>query len=114
MDRFLLAENPIKNPNSNQYDPLYIIHTLEPKCIIEAVCLNDIDSIDKTVLPSMTFNHLNSDGINEEWRLIVRDQYSTLNYDELQKLLPRAWRWYRSYLEWEDKNIDIQEEGKWN
>lgn len=115
MDRFLLAENPIKKPNSNEYNPLYIIHTLEPKCIIEAICLNENFELKGSIeLPYAKFEHKNTDGAIEEWVLAIRDIYSTASTSNIEQLLPRAWRWYRSCLEWEDKNIDIQEDGKWN
>jgi len=114
MDRFILAENPIKNPNSDNYNQQYIVHTIAPECIIEVLCLNDVEQVAGSHLPWQKFEHINPDGVAEVYQLVVSKAFGMHGQKQLFDLLPRAWRWYRTYLEWEDKNIDIQEEGKWN
>lgn len=113
MDRFLLAENPIKTPNSEDYNKQYIIHTVQPKCIIEVVFVDEDPNVVSSGYPHQVFEFTNSDNVPDKMALIVRDPLGNSN-EQTGKLLPRAWRWYRTYIEWEDKNIDIQEEGKWN
>jgi hypothetical protein len=114
MDRFLLAENPIKKPNSTDPDRIYIVHTIRPECIIEVICLNDSTEIPESGFASDIFENKNSDNIVERWILVVRIKFNDHKNFEFIQLLPRAWRWYRSYLGLEDKNINIKEDGEWN
>ncbi|MCW0484084.1 hypothetical protein [Gaoshiqia sediminis] len=111
MDRFLLAENPI---NTDDVIKQYIIHTIKPKCIIEAVNASDDSDVVSSGFPHQIFEFINSDGVPEIWALIVRDVYDHSSSDEIEKLLSRAWRWFRAYMEWEDGNIDEQEASQWN
>lgn len=84
MDKFHLSYNP-NNPNSNER---YIIHLLEPIAIIECIKSNNIQSINFCYL--FLFQ-------NEEW--ILRLHYCSSDDDkEIDKLINRAWRWYRAYL----------------
>jgi hypothetical protein len=52
--------------------------------------------------------------VPETWALIIRDVYDSSTNEELGKLLDRAWRWFRSYMEWEDANIDEKDDAQWN
>ena len=101
MDKFLLAESPFHPERSGAF----IIHLKNPIAIIR--CSEghiEIDSIYEH------FQFKNSDGLIEEWTLSAFHFFTTdfISEPETQAkpLLSRAWRWYRSYLEWEDKNID--------
>jgi hypothetical protein len=107
MDRFLIAENPMNNEPKQ-----FVIHTIKPKCIIEAAEPNT-DPV-SSGYPHKVFEFVNSDGVPETWALIIRDAYDSSTNEELGKLLDRAWRWFRSYMEWEDANIDEQEGSQWN
>ncbi len=109
MDRFLIAENPM-NDDPKQY----IIHTIKPKCIIEAVDALEFPDVVSSGYPHEVYEYVNSDGIKETWALVIRDVYDGSSNEELGKLLERAWRWFRSYMEWEDANIDEQEGSQWN
>lgn len=104
MDKFLLAENPMREDSGT-----WVIHLLEPKAIIR--CTEGhvkIDSVYKH------YQFKNSDGAIEEWTLSAYHFFTTdfLTEPETQAipLLDRAWRWYRSYMNWEDKNIDIDDQ----
>lgn len=105
MDRFLLAENPMNGDG----EALAIIHTIDPVAIIEVLFAT---SSKKKY--QKTFVYINSDGDNEHWTLIVHHLFSTdmnglgdeVAAEMINKLLNRAWHWYKTYLEWEDKNID--------
>lgn len=107
MDRFLIAENPMNNEPRQ-----FVIHTISPKCIIEAV-EPDADPV-SSGFPHQVFSFVNSDGVKETWALVIRDLYDESTVEEQGKLLERAWRWFRSYMEWEDSNIDESEDAQWN
>jgi hypothetical protein len=103
MDKFLLAENPMR-PDSG----LWVIHLLDPRAIIECA--------EGHVNAGTLFQHYefkNNDGLTEEWTLSVYHFFTTdfLTEPDVQgaKLLNKAWRWFRSYLEWQDNNIDTNE-----
>ncbi len=85
----------------------YILHTIAPKCIIE-ICLPDDDPI-SSGYPHQVFTYFNPDETKETYALVVRDVYDQSDMDAVGKLLNRAWKWYRAYLEWEDDNIDEDE-----
>ena len=110
MDKFLLAENPMRPDDHG----VYIIHLLDPVAIItcmEGMVLMKKDS--KDVFKKYQFR--NSDGIIEEWTFVIyhlaKTNYGTDPDQGPVKLLDRAWRWYRAYLEWEDKQIDNENPG---
>jgi hypothetical protein len=95
MDKFLLAKNP-RRPESSG---LWVIHLLEPKAMIECQ-EGHVNSDD-------LFQHYqfqNSKGETEEWTLSVYHFFTTDFLTEpnqqAEKLLNKAWRWFRSYLEW--------------
>jgi hypothetical protein len=103
MNKFLLAENPMRPEDTG----LYIIHLLDPVAIIE--CFEGHTGTGE-VEPGNIYKHFqfkNSDGIIEEWTLQVIHLFTTDFLEEPQnraiKLLERAWRWYRAYMEWEDE-----------
>lgn len=101
MDKFLLAENPMRPEQSG----LWIIHLLSPQAIIQI-----IDGHVSTNGPHKHYSFRNGDGVLEEWTLSIYFAFSTdfIADPDTQAipLLDRAWRWYRSYLEFEDKQID--------
>ncbi|TAJ13061.1 hypothetical protein DMA11_10370 [Marinilabiliaceae bacterium JC017] len=98
MYRFLLAENPMREGR------VFILHTVAPKCLIE-VAEPQSDPV-SSGYPHQVFSYTNIDGVKETWALIVRDVYDQPDIIDVGKLLQRAWKWYRAYLENEDKNID--------
>lgn len=99
MDKFLLAENPMRPELSG----CFIIHMLDPVAIIR--CTQGVTG-DDTIRKSYSFENI--DGVPEVWTLSVYHLFTTdflkTPEDRATKLLDRAWRWYRAYLEWEDKN----------
>lgn len=111
MNRFLLAENPM---NDGENIKQYIIHTIKPKLIIEAVDATEHPDVVSSGFPHQVYEYVNSDGIPETWALIIRDVYDGSTTEEQGKLLDRVWRWFRSYMEWEDGNINEQEDAQWN
>lgn len=105
MNKFLLAENPMRPEQSG----LWIIHLLDPQAIIKC----DEDHLEFE--PGKFYKHFsfkNSDEIVEYWTLSVhfmftRELDSEQHSAIVDQMLSRAWRWYRAYMEWEDKNTEI-------
>ena len=85
-------------------DATYIIHLLDPVAIIIAAHTYRLKKIgDTAVAKKYTYG-------GEEIELIIHHLFTTDFLEEPEDqalpLLDKAWRWYRSYLEWEDKNIN--------
>jgi hypothetical protein len=101
MDKFVLAENPMRDDAD-----VYIVHLLTPVAIFKAQ-QGHID------IPGKIFRHYqfeNNDGFMEQWTLSVHHFFTTdfLTEPDQQadKLIGKAWRWYRSYLDWEDSPLN--------
>lgn len=111
MDRFLFAENPL---NEGEIQKQYVIHTVKPKCIIEAVDVAEQPDVVSSGYPHQVYSYENTDAIEETWALVIRDVYDGSTVAEQGKLLDRAWRWFRSYLQFQDSAVDEQEGAQWN
>lgn len=107
MHKFVLAENP-RAPATGG---LWIIHLIEPFCIIEAVTDGEKIHTKKAIYRN-EFRYINSDGVIENWQLRIHHYFTTDFNEEKQadeltkKIMEDAWHWFKSYLIWEDKNID--------
>lgn len=99
MDKFLLAENPMVNVEGRD---MYIVHALPPFSLIQAFQGAGRLNLDNYLYQSFAFR--NSTGQVEDWTLAII--YSEVSKDQAERVLSKAWRWYRSYLEWEDKQFD--------
>lgn len=108
MDRFYLAENPRTNAG------VAIIHMIEPITIILV-----LDGFTNGNSYYKHFTFINSYGFAEEYTLAIH-HYFTTDFNEENheskafKIINKAWHWYKSYLEWEDGNIDNNEFSKLN
>jgi hypothetical protein len=106
MDKFLLGENPMRSGDSG----LWVIHLLSPQAHIQC-----IEGKIETPGTCRHYVYINSDNVAEEWTLFMHYiSIATLTDAEYDHLLDRAWRWFRSYLEFEDNNIDENERSKDN
>lgn len=105
MDRFIWSENPMHPDDSG----CFIVHTIHPEMIIrvdhETFAVGDGKMF-------LTANYENSNGDIETVTLTIA-QFLPKNIHVTDQLrmdvdhtLQRAWRWYASYLKWEDDNID--------
>lgn len=88
---------------------LYIIHLLDPVAIIACEEYHVVYPEGKLY---KHFSFQNSDGNIEHWTLSVYHLFtneldSERHHAIVDRLLNRAWRWYRAYMEWEDNNIQI-------
>ena len=85
---------------------LWVIHMLDPKAIIR--CTESHVAIEGEIYSHFRFR--NADGEIEEWTLsafhFFTSDFLKEPEEQVKPLLDRAWRWYRAYLEWEDKNIE--------
>lgn len=86
-------------------DATFIIHLLAPVAIIQV----HEDHI-ATGKIQAHFGYNNADGLREQFTLSIH-HFFTADFletpeDRAIQLLDKAWRWYRSYLEWEDKQFD--------
>ncbi len=104
MDKFVLAENPMREGAD-----LFICHLLNPVAIFQA-------HEGHIQVKEKIYNHfefVNSDGVLEKWTLSTHHFFTTDFIEEPEKQVPKvmdkAWRWYRSYMEWEDNNIDLDD-----
>ncbi|MDX1936370.1 MAG: hypothetical protein SFU21_04615 [Flavihumibacter sp.] len=106
MHKFVLGENP-QAPDTGG---LWITKLTDPVAIIEAVLVGEkIHSKKSTVY--RTYKYRYTDGVVEEWQLRLHFTAPTAN-DQfvLKQLLDDAWHWYLSYLIFEDKNIDDEQQ----
>jgi len=87
----------------------WVIHLLKPQAHIQ--CIEGHHEQIDGHYKFYTFK--NSEGVVEDWTLCAQFFFTTDFISEPEKqvipLLDRAWRWYRSYMEWEEKNIDEDE-----
>lgn len=98
MDKFLLAENPLRPEQSG----MWIVHMLDPISIIQCIEGHvELKSIHKH------YSFVNSDWVTEDWTLSIVHFFTTdfleTPEDRAPKLLDRAWRWLRAYFKEEDK-----------
>lgn len=108
MDKFLIAENPMREGAG-----MWIIHLLNPQAHIQ--CIEGHIETDKV---HKYYRYKNSDGVNEKWTLSAQFFFTTdfLTEPEQQviPLLDRAWYWFMAYMQFEDNNIDNNEASKDN
>lgn len=99
MDKFLLAENPLRPEQSG----LWVIHLLNPAII---QCRKGFIECEQPFIHE-------TDASGQAWTLSIYHLFTTDFLTEPQEqalpVMKRAWRWFRSYLQLEDKNIDHEE-----
>ena len=93
LTRFLIADNPMVEGS-----PSAIIHTVEPKAIIEI--------LEGHVECASPYGHY----VYHEERYTLRVHHlMTQEFDSekhhliINKLLDRAWHWYKAYMQWQDE-----------
>lgn len=100
MDRFLLAENPLK------VETEYILHTIEPKCLIEVTYGYETERL-KEVLKNPYVRAYTIDSTGEKFALSLADSYGQTewNKERFENLAARAFRWFANYINLEDYEI---------
>lgn len=74
----------------------FIVHAIPPFALIRAELGQHQPD---TLFVQYAFRNMN--GVIEDWTLYIH--YIETSKDDTAKLLDKAWRWYRAYLEWEDQ-----------
>ncbi len=91
----------------------WIIHLLSPQAHIKCT-----EGHERVGAMYRHYEFKNIDGVIEEWTLSIQffftQDFTTPQHELWKPLLDRAWRWYRSYMEFEDKNIDDEKEANEN
>lgn len=83
-------------------DDLYIVHALPPFTLIQAFPEAGKANVATELQQGFAFRNI--DGIVEDHTLVI--VFSEAPPGDAYKLLSKAWRWYRAYMEWEDKQFD--------
>lgn len=78
---------------------LFIVHALPPFTLIQAFPEAGRVNIRSDRYQSFAFR--NAYGVVEDWTLAIL--YSEAAQEDAFKVLSKAWRWYRSYMQWEDQ-----------
>ena len=95
MDKFLLASNPMRNIDSDQF----IIHMLQPKAILR--CIKGHVEPGAEIFQQYQFQ--NKMGDIEYWTIsafyISQNIVGNREHDDITlHIIDRAWRWFRSHL----------------
>jgi len=96
LTRFLIADNPMVEGS-----PSAIIHTLEPQAIIMIIEGHRI------LFDTRPYRHFQFK--DEKYTFIVHHLFAR-KFDKqhhiiVDKICSRAWRWFMSYMQWEDEQI---------
>ncbi len=101
MDKFLIADNPLREGSGQ-----WVIHLLDPKAIIRCT--------EGHVVADSVYQHYsfdNSNGVTEDWTLsayhLFTTDFLTTPEEQARKLLDKAWRWYRAYMEQIDQDEEL-------
>lgn len=100
MDKFILAENPMREGGT-----LAIVHLLPPISILVV----DEGHI-ATKWAHRHYTYTKSDEGQEQYTLSLYHCFvTTMDGEEqnliIEKLLKQAWHWYMAYMTWEDQQI---------
>lgn len=111
MDRFLLSENPMKDLDR----PIYILQTIKHKMLIQVIPYDQPEELIYKLSDIFDlFEYVNSDGFKERYMLRVVDFYDLEQHeidDHIETIrlhIIKAWKWYKSYMIWQDKQIDFE------
>ncbi len=112
MDRFLLCENTLKDAHG----PIYILQTIKHKMLIHVIPYDDLSELDYSLDDVFDlFEYHNPDGFTEKYMLKVVDFYNISIFDDIDDYMPeirlhikKAWKWYKSYIIWQDKQADLE------
>lgn len=111
MDRFMLVENVNREEDTR---PIYILQTSKPAMLIHIIPFDNLDDVNYKFDDVFDlFRYVNPDGLIENYMLkMVRnydfrtEQAIDLNIQKIRKDINKAWRWYLSYLQAQDAEID--------
>lgn len=99
----------------DKYRPVYILQTIKHRMLMQLIPYDDISELDYSLNDVFDlFEYDNPDGFTETYMLKVVEFYD-LSEDEIDEHITeirlhitKAWKWYKSYLIWADKQIDFE------
>lgn len=107
MDRFLLCENPLKDENRS----IYILQTIKHRMLIQVIPYEDLSEVNYNLNDVFYFFTYNGD-FQENYMLKVVEFYDLTedeidnNIEEIRLHITKAWKWYKSYIIWQDQQLD--------
>lgn len=111
MDRFLLCENPLMDSNR----PIYILQTIKHRMLIQVIPYEEESDLSYNLDDVFDlFSFVNSDGLKENYMFKVVTFYDLSENEideymsEIRLHITKAWKWYKSYMIWQDKQIDFE------
>ncbi|SDE79516.1 hypothetical protein [Riemerella columbipharyngis] len=107
---FILAEIPIKDGSFN--DKRLWVYCPSALSLMEFVCGNDFEAVPINFFTKKEY--INTDGVAEEWGIAFTQNNCEATEVDEQALVERAWKFFKSYLEWEDRHIDEERVSKMN
>jgi hypothetical protein len=119
ISEFLLCENPMKAGSRSEGGAgLFVLKTTSPICLIECRSMDE-DKPHMALTDIFDFyEFVNADGIFERHQLILvfpkSAEVKESDIHNFRKILDKSWRWYRSYIDFEDGGIDEIEYAKEN
>lgn len=111
MDRFLLCENPMKDSSR----PIYILQTIKHRMLIEVIPYNQPEDVSydlNDVFDLFTYNNPAGFEENYMFKVVVfydlKDDEIDNSISEIRLHISKAWKWYKSYIIWQDNEIDFE------
>lgn len=99
----------------NENRPVYIFQTIKHRMLIQVIPYENLSDLSYKLDDVFDlFSFKNSDGFTENYMLKVVDFFD-LSIDEIDEVMPeirlhitKAWKWYKSYMIWQDNQIDFE------
>lgn len=95
--------------------PVYILQTIKHKMLIEIIPYDDFNDLDYSLSDIFDlFKYENPDGFTEKYMLKVVDFYGLSeseiddNIETIRLHIKKAWKWYKSYIIWQDQQADLE------
>ena len=89
-----------------------VIHHIRSYSVIEVIALHDVVMCDFGRRPTHIFSYRNRQGIYEEFMLVLHFSFS--EESNLPGIFKKCANWYRAYLRWEDRNIELDVRSRLN
>lgn len=93
--------------------PIYILQTIKHRMLIEVIPYEDIGDLNYTL--DDVFDLFTYEGeVVENYMLKVVEFYDLDatelddNMEEIRLHITKAWKWYKSYIIWQDQQIDFE------
>lgn len=95
--------------------PIYILQTIKHRMLMQLIPYDDLSELGYSLNDVFDlFEYDNPDGFTEKYMLKVVEFYD-LSEDEIDDYMSeirlhitKAWKWYKSYLIWQDKQLGLE------